>query len=164
MASGSGQFSQQVNAWVRASKERMLAVRNQSIEELVEEIQTPVAKGGRMPVDSGYLRASFVAVLGRAKLQASSKPTVVGKAGLARADLPRFSAPEAGALTLVLLSAKLTDAITVGWTANYAAYVEFGARGRPARRFASLAIQRWPQIVESVAARAMARTGGGRPV
>jgi hypothetical protein len=160
MASGRGQFSQQVNAWVRASKERMLAVRNQAIEELVEEIQTPVAKGGRMPVATGYLRSSFVAALGRAPLQATSRPTVVGKAGLAKAGLPRFAAPDAGALTLVLLSAKLTDTVTVGWTANYAAHVEFGAQGRPARRFASLGIQRWPQIVESVAARAMARTSG----
>jgi len=112
-------------------------------------MQTPVAKGGNIPVDTGFLRASLTAVIGD-QMPAS-----------------RAAPPDGGAfafvgdqVNLVIATADLNDTITVAYTANYARHVEYGARGRPGRRFVFLAAQQWPRIVEEVAREAQARAGG----
>ncbi|RDC66550.1 hypothetical protein HME9302_00001 [Alteripontixanthobacter maritimus] len=38
----------------------MLRVAKQSIQDVVKQAQTPVGKGGDMPVDKGFLRNSLV--------------------------------------------------------------------------------------------------------
>ena len=44
-------------------KDKMLAVLKQSIKDLVEDANTTVNDGGRMRVDTGFLRSSGVAAL-----------------------------------------------------------------------------------------------------
>ena len=102
-----------------------------------------------MPVDTNFLRASVQAGIGQVNFTAREKPAGVG----------RFSY-DAGQVSLVIANSDIGDTITVMWTANYARHVEYGARGRPGRRFVGLAAQQWPQIVEQVAREAQARAGG----
>lgn len=47
-------FNVVIDKFVADSKEKMLAVVKNSIQEVVQDAQTPIAKGGKMPVDTGF--------------------------------------------------------------------------------------------------------------
>ncbi len=85
--------------------------------------------GGKMPVDTGFLRGSLAA----------------SKTGM--------PAGGAGPPELVLLTTKLGDSIFMGWTANYAIFMEarYG--------FQRSAAQNWNYIVTSVTAEVRSRFG-----
>lgn len=129
-------FTAQIDDWVRKTKARMDAVVKGSAQAVVQDAQVPVAKGGRMPVDTGFLRNSLISSLqgGTALGGATGYTAVVG--GM-----------EAG------------DVVTFTWTANYARHVEYGARGRTPRLFVGGAVRKWPQIVASEIAKAKAAVG-----
>jgi hypothetical protein len=123
-------FSAQVSAWVAKSERRIEAVFKESAQEVFSIAQTPVARGGNMPVDTGFLRNSLVSGLN-------------GSTSLSGPD----------AYTLAIAQAKLGDSVFGGWTANYARYVEYGAGGRTPRRFAGSAAEQWQRIVARNSAR-----------
>jgi hypothetical protein len=138
-------FTAQINAWVAATKERGEAVFKQSAQEVIETMQTPVAAGGNMPVDTGFLRASLRTTL--------NAPT---QGGLANPGTP--AQYDSGSVSLAINGAGLGDTIYAVYTANYASFVEYGSRGRPGRGFVRLAAQQWPQIVDQVAKEAQSRS------
>lgn len=117
-------FEAQVSAALSRHRARLEAVFRQSAQEVIADAQVPVAKGGRMPVDTGFLRNSLVSGLNGAVTS---------------------SGPDGYVLTIA--GAGLEDTVFAGWTANYARHVEYGARGRPGRFFMRGAAQKWPQIV-----------------
>ncbi|MCY0150885.1 HK97 gp10 family phage protein [Hoeflea sp. G2-23] len=129
-------FSAQVDAFVSQTEQRTTAVFKQSAQDVLADAQTPTAKGGRMRVDTGFLRNSHVSGLN-------------GSTSL--------SGPESYVLTIA--QAKLGDAITGGWTANYAVHREFGARGQAPDFFLRGAAQKWPAFVRTNAAKLKARIG-----
>lgn len=141
-----GSFSAQVRGWVAEKKTRMVAVRNESAQRLIEIMQTPVAKGGNMPVKTGFLRASLKAAIGQANYTTAPNPG---------GDMA-FSY-DGGEIALVIRGAKINDTIEAVYTANYARVANYGGDKRPARLFVNLAAQQWPQIVAQVAAEAEAR-------
>ena len=141
-----GSFSAGVSAWVAQTKERMDAVRKESAQRVVEIMQTPVAKGGRMRVDTGFLRASLVGMIGQGSFSPRDKPDGAGS----------FSY-DAGQINLVIAGAAPSDAITVGYTATYARPREYGARGQPGDAFVRLASQQWGRVVQEVSAEAQTR-------
>lgn len=91
---------------------------------------------GNLPVDTGFLRASLVATLGK------SPPSL-------SIDNPggRRKSYNPSAINATIAQATLDSGINFIYAASYAYYVEMGARGRAGRRFVGLAVQRWPQIV-----------------
>jgi hypothetical protein len=123
----------------------MKAVRDESIQRLVDEISTPgpsVAhpgggEGGHMPIDSGFMRASVAAARGAVQLTTVEKPK--GDATYSYS---------AGEVSLVLAETPLGETITIGWRANYAEYANYRYQ------FVGLGLQRWPQIVAETAASA----------
>jgi hypothetical protein len=117
-------FEAQVTAFVAKTKQRVEAVFKASAQEVFSIAQTPVAQGGAMPVDTGFLRNSLVAGLNGSTAMSGPDSYVVAIAG-----------------------ATLGDTIEGGWTASYARYVEYGTRGRAGRRFAGQAAAQWQQIV-----------------
>lgn len=142
-------FSAQVDSWTRETKGQTVAVFRESAQRVTEVIQTPVAKGGAMRVDTGFLRASLSASI------AGDIPALRDNPAPRRAgdpDGPKF-AYGPGPVSLVIMGAEIGDRITFAYAANYAAYVE--------NRYAMvrLGAQRWPQIVEEVAREA--RRGSG---
>lgn len=143
-----GTFSAQVEAWVKKSHGRLLAVRNEAAQDVVEIMQTPVGAGGRMRVDTGFLRASLVAVKGEGLPLKTSNPGGINYTY------------DAGQVALVIAGADLKDALTFAYTANYARPREYGARGQPGDRFVALAAQQWQRVVDEAVARVKARTGG----
>ena len=152
-----GSFSAQVNDWVKGSKARMVAVRNEAAQRTIEIMQTPVAKGGNLPVDTGFLRASLKAAIGTANFQEIEND--------ASASLTYN--PED--ISLIISGADISDTIEAVYTAKYARRMNYGFSGEDSlgrvynqapRLFVDLAAQQWPQIVDQVAREAEGRAGG----
>lgn len=141
-----GKFSATVTGWCAEKKTRMTAVRNESVQRLVEFMQTPVEAGGNLPVKTGFLRASLVAEIGLGGFSVRPKPAGDGVYGY-----------EPASINLVIAGAGVSEPITVAYTANYARIANYGGENRAARQFVGLAVQRWPQIVTQVAAEAERR-------
>lgn len=112
----------------------MEAVVKQSVQDLINDVQTPTAKGGRMRVDTGFLRASGQASLNGMPTGPSQKPS-----GEAKYD-DGSDVPTSVVLTIAKM--KLGESIWFGWTANYAKYREAHDA------FLRLGVQRWQQIVD----------------
>lgn len=127
-------LSAPVDDWVQATKKRMIAVRNASIEKVVNAAQLPTGKGGRMRVDTGFLRAS-----GQMTLNGLPSGPVRGDDDAA--PLSYDDGSRVTPIALILARASLGTDIYFGWTANYARYRE------SQDGFLRLAAQRWPDFV-----------------
>lgn len=133
-------FSAQVGEWVRKVEAAFDAVFRQSVSELVEEIQAGA------PIDTGFLKSSLVA--------AKDAMPVLSRQN------PGGSFPVDGSqIEAVIQGTDAGEVIFLGYTANYGAYVHYGAGGRAPRPWVTLAAQKWPQIVERNAAKAKAQFG-----
>ncbi|SFH52466.1 hypothetical protein [Ensifer sp. OV372] len=142
-------FSAAVAQWADKVEGAVEAVFKESVQEVVEEMQTPVGQGGRMRVDTGFLRASLLASsTSMPAIKASSKP-VEGSA-----YTPNFSQVEA-----VIAGSDIGDTLYFGYTASYAGHREYGSNGQPADGFVRMAAQNWPIIVDRKAAEFRARLG-----
>ena len=122
-------FETQIDNFVVNSEQKMLIVMRESIDAVVNDAQTPVAKGGRMRVKTGFLRSSGAAALNMVPRGATKgDPNMVY-------DYSGTSVNEA------LARMKIGDVFYFGWTANY-------ARVREAYDgFLEVAVQKWQQFV-----------------
>lgn len=136
-------FSASVDAWVRKTQERVIAVRNESAQRVVAEMQTPRAEGGNMRVDTGFLRASLQGAT-------ASMPRINPQA---RGDRDGTYTYGASTIALVIAQAKPDDTIYFGYTASYAQHRE------RVDGFVRLAAQNWQRIVKQVATEARQRAG-----
>jgi len=136
-------FAAQLDKWANQTSRDLELIFKESAQELFSKAQTPVAQGGNMPVDTGFLRNSFVAGLN-------------GSTSLTGPD----------AYVAAIAGAKLGDVVFGGWTAKYAARIEFGFSGQDSlgrtynqdgRGFARKAAMEWQQIVQRNAAKVRAR-------
>lgn len=130
-------FSATIKQWAKDIPEAAEAVRNQSAQEVVEDMQTPMSKGGRMRVDTGFLRNSLLA-------STSAMPSINSSARPAAGASYSY---DAGQVEAVILGADFDDTLYFGYTASYAGFREYGARGQPPDAFVRTAAQKWPQIV-----------------
>lgn len=133
-------FSAQVDAMILTCRRRMTAVFRESVHEVGDEANTTVHEGGKLPIDTGFLRSSYAVSLNGMPMGLGEPPS--------RAQ--RYSPDEAD-VDLVINQAELGDTIYGGWTANYAQVQE------ERNGFQRSAAQRWPQIVNAVVARVKAR-------
>ena len=117
-------FTAQIKAFADKTKEKLEAVVKQSSQEVLSIAQTPVAQGGNMPVDTGFLRNSLIAELNGSTVAGGADAYVLAVAGM-----------------------ELGDVIFAGWTANYARHVEYGTSRMAGRFFMLNAAQQWQQIV-----------------
>ncbi len=118
--------------WTKKSEARMEAVFQESVQTMTFAMLTPVAKGGNLPVRTGFLINSFNAALNSIPSGDTRAP-----AGYNRQAL------DATALSLVINRATIGDRIAVGSAANYAEAMEakYG--------YLRLAAQNWPSHVKS---------------
>jgi len=126
----------QLDQWTKKTEKRIDAVLKDATQSVVAVAQQTKAKGGRMPVDTGNLRNS---------LQSS----IAGGA----------SGEGASSYIMVAGNMKGGDLATFTWTAEYAAAVNNGNRGRPGAHFVEGAVDQWPAIVRASIAKAKARVG-----
>lgn len=102
----------------------MQAVLRQSADDVVSYSQTPAAKGGPMPVDTGFLRNSLV--------------TEVNGAQIAQGE---------DSYTLAIAQLQPGDLLRVGWTAEYARMRNYNpVNGGP---FRDAAAARWQEFVDA---------------
>ncbi len=123
-------FTAQIASWSEKAKRNTELVIKKSAQDLFEDAQTPRAKGGRMRVDTGELRNSFIAGLN-------------GTSGLTGPD----------AYILAIANLKLGGVLFGGWTAPHARPREFGASGQQPDFFMRGAAQKWQSIVAENAAK-----------
>lgn len=120
-------FIADVEAFTRLTKERMLAVAKQSMQDVIREAQTTVAQGGNMPVDSGALRNSLVVELRGAQVGEGADSYILGLSAL-----------------------ELGDPFQVAWTAEYAISRHYAVGvGQGGGLWRDLAAQKWQGIVQS---------------
>jgi len=125
-----------LDQWTKKTEKRIDAVMKDATQSVVAVAQQTKAKGGRMPVDTGNLRNS---------LQSS----IAGGA----------SGEGKESYIMVAGNMKGGDVATFTWTAEYAAAVNNGNRGRPGAHFVEGAVDQWPAIVRASIAKAKARVG-----
>jgi hypothetical protein len=131
-----GSFSATVNAWTRKSRKRMLVVFQQSTQDVIKVMQTPVAKGGNMPVDTGFLRSSLQTAVNTAPAGQTNKPIGDGKYTISETQY-----------TLTINGSKLGDTIYAVYLAKYAAAQEYGTKFMSGHGFVRLAAMQWQSIV-----------------
>lgn len=111
--------------------QKIEAVAKQSIQDVVDDMQLPKAKGGRMPVDTGFLRNSLVSGLDGA-----------------------FGPPAADSYTGVIAGMQIGDVVKFAYTAEYAIHQELGTSKMQGNHFMGVAAAKWPAFVAANAARA----------
>ena len=124
-----------IGEWVAKSQARLDAVWKTAAQDIAREVQTPRAKGGRMPVDTSYLRNSFSADINKT-------PSGNGNSGYT-----------SGPISIVINRAKIGDTVVFGWASQYSVYME--AR----YSFVRHAAQNWQQIVNKAAQKVITRVG-----
>ena len=125
-------FSAQVNKIIRKNNALMTKVAQESTQRLIESAQVPVVKGGKMPVDTGFLRAS-----GRLSLTGVPAGPVRGDPKAAPGS---YRTPD----SVVISGFTLGKTMFWGWTAIYARRQELR------NGFLSSNVRRWQKIVDSV--------------
>jgi hypothetical protein len=98
-----------------------------------------------MPVRDGFLRAS---------IRANLTDRIPGQSFKPKGQ--RAFTYDPSEVTVTIASADATDRVTIAWTANYARYAHWGARGRAGSPFLTLAAQRWSSFVAQAAEEAKA--------
>lgn len=129
-----------VEDFIRTSEKRMRRLAQQSIQDVINDAQLAVGKGGRMRVDTGFLRAS-----GQASLNGMPTGPVRGDKEATKHQYDDGNKPLDPSVTLTLGDGadgfQLGATIYFGWTANY-------ARIREAYDgFLEGAVQKWQQFV-----------------
>ena len=146
-------FSAQVGAWAKKVRGAQHVILQEAAQELVEEADQLLVRMvyEAPPAASGYKRTGFL----RASMVASktAMPT------LSREN-PGVPVPaDLTDVVLVINSFEPGETLYLGITANYGAFVHFGTQNQPPRPWVTMAAQRWPEIVNRVAARVKARLG-----
>ena len=120
-------------------QKRLRAVARKSVQDVIEIAQTPKGDGGRMPIVTGFLRASI-----QAGIHTMPAGPTQGKKGT------KYTRPIGGPVAVALLrwDPSTTDRLFVGWTANYARHMD------AKNSYLTSAVELWDQIVARAAKKA----------
>lgn len=130
-----------MDKFVADSKDKMIAVIKNSIKEVVQDAQTPLSKGGKIHVDTGFLRSSGQAQLNQIPSgQTEGRKRAEGELGV----LPEYAVPDnADYILSTLAKMKIGDTFYFGWTARYALAREIYDG------FMESAVMKWKEIVDN---------------
>ena len=106
----------------------------EAAQDLTKQANESRFKSGNTPIDTGFLRNSFTGAVNSIPSGEDTPPK-----GYKNTDF------DAGPALLAINKVKIGDRLVLGWTAQYAVYME--ARYSFMRR----AAQNWPQIAERAA-------------
>jgi len=125
-----------LDQWTKKTEKRIDAVLKDATQSVVAVAQTSRDHGGRMPVITNNLRDSL-------------ESSIAGGA----------SGEGESSHILVAPLMKGGDLATFTWTAEYAAAVNNGNRGRPGAHFVEGAVDQWPAIVRASIRKAKVAVG-----
>ena len=146
MADDPATFTATVDKWVAEVPERLSAVFRDATQTVVETAQDAI------PVDTGFARASI-------RASTESMPQADGTAPRPKGREPGSGpiVPYSGQeIVLEIARATIEDTIFIGWTANYAIYLEYGHSSQAPTGFVRNAALQWPRIVDESAQKAKA--------
>ena len=138
-------FSASIAAFRDKTKAQMQAVLSESIQDVMDIAQTPVANGGRMPVQDGHLINSVVTEL---------NGTVIGTAS---ATPSKGGANSTANIALLVAQVQPGDVARIGWSAAHAMRQHEGFVGEDSlgrsynqegKRWVDGAAAEWQKIVE----------------
>ena len=116
-------FSVKMDKIVANTKEKMFAVFKDSFQDLIEEASTPVASGGKMRVDTGFLRSTGSGALNAVpRGESEGRKRNLGEIGIL-SDYIDYNFTSS--LQSLLIGMKPENTIYWGWSANYAHIREF---------------------------------------
>lgn len=128
---GTTNLETQIDKFIVDTDAKILAVMRDALNETVQNMQTPIYKGGKMRVDTGFLRASGAAKLDSLPVGATENLGKVQQNW------------DGGNLELTLAQMQVGDSFYWGWTAKYAKYREVYDG------FMESALQNWQNTVNS---------------
>lgn len=128
---GQQSFAAQIDEWARQSKERLEAVFHEATQRTVSLAIEYT------PIKTGFLRASI-----RGSLSAMPSLQAANDAGPVR--------QANGDILLTIIGSELGQTIFIGYTAAYAAHVEYGTSKMAPRRFVGKAAAQWQATVNQV--------------
>lgn len=134
-------FTAQIDGFIRKSQTLTTGVVREAAQSMIEEAQTSRFKGGKMPVDTGFLTNSGKAQIGSLPSGQSEAPE--GYSGAEWSNQGQFQA--------VLAQLQPGDIFYYGWTAVYARKMEIRYM------FAHTAAQNWQQHVARAVTQLKAR-------
>jgi hypothetical protein len=138
---GQQNFSADIKGWIGRTREDTMNVLRMSAQDVIDKMQTPTAKGGNMPVDTGFLRSSLVAKIGDMPSGMKTREKS-GKNAYASENAALDTT-----ITLVINNMKAGDVLWAIYLANYAGYQEYGTKYMTGHAFVRLAAQNWQSIV-----------------
>lgn len=110
-------FETQIDNIVVNTQNKLLAVVQQALGDTIEEMNTTVDNGGKMRVDTGFLRNSGVAQINSIPVGPSTgRKRKSGEVGI----LSEYSDDNTGPIGVKLAELELGDIFYFGWTARYA--------------------------------------------
>lgn len=128
----------------------MQAVVSESIQDVMDIAQTPVANGGRMPVDDGHLINSVVTELNGSQI------------GRASDSADKDGASSTANIALLVTEMKIGDVARIGWSAAHAMRQHEGFVGEDSlgrtfnqegKHWVDAAAAQWHQIIARNAGR-----------
>ena len=134
-------FTAQIDDFIRKSEALTTGVVREAAQSMIEEAQTSRFKGGKMPIDTGFLTNS-------GKAQIGSLPSGADKT---QKDYTNQEWLGGGQLQAVLSQLQPGDIFYYGWTAAYARKMEIRYM------FAQSAAQNWQQHVSRAVTELKAR-------
>lgn len=138
-------FSADIDRIVANTEARMLMVMKEALQNAINEAQLPVKKGGKMRVDTGFLRMTGQASLTGMPNGPSVKPKDATKGQYDDGEREQTQA------IAIIGQMEFGSTLYFGWTANYARYRE------AYDGFLYGAIQNWQKNVDGVIAEAKRR-------
>lgn len=116
-------FSVKMDKIIANTKEKMFAVFKDSVQDLIKEIDKPEKEGGKMKVDTGFLRSTGSGALNALpRGESEGRKRNPGEIGV----LPEYADYDfKPSLQALLIKMKPEDMLYWGWSANYAAIREF---------------------------------------
>ncbi len=131
-------FSKAIEKFALDAEKRYRAIARTAAQAVVKNAQKTVGEGGRMRIDTGFLRASIAAAVG----QMPSGPSANDRDETYSVGSYVGENPAA---TFLRWDPNKGEILYIGWTANYARYREAHDH------FLKLAVQRWDQEVAKAA-------------
>ena len=125
-----------LDQWTKKTQQRIDAVLKDATQSVVAVAQVSRDKGCRMPVITNNLRNSLQSSIAGGASGQGEESYILVAAGMKGGDVATFT-----------------------WTAEYAAAVNNGNRGRPGAHFVEGAVDQWPAIVRASIAKAKAAVG-----
>lgn len=147
-SSKTGSFSAAVDKWIAETEDRMIAVVRYATSDVIDEAQTAREKGGKMPVDTGFLRKS-----GTSHLNSMPTGPTRGESKVPNSYPSEETYSDNAQVKVDLANLTMNDVFYFGWTAEYARKQNLD------NGFADAAIQNWQQYVNTRASELMKRSG-----